>query len=520
MAHIVLDALIPRADFCEADYDATSAQKLHGISLQQLGKDSYLVPALRKPDFQRETNHWTDSQVITFLESFLDNELVPSLIFWQAPGKVFVIDGAHRVSAILAWVNDDYGDGTKSKAFFGNEISKEQEKAAVSLRNKIGRQIGSFSDFHALMTKEAPEGVDPIQLKRANNAKTRMIDLQWVEGDAEKAESSFFKINKQGTPLDKTEERLLVLRRCPIAIAARSIVRASSGHKYWSQFEKEKRIEIEKLSKELHGMLFSPEIDYPIKTLNLPHGGKSSPISAYNLLMDLIALALEGSKKQNKESKLYQPDNTGEETIRVLKYLLKVLERITGNQINSLGLHPAVFFYSETGKHWDIIFLSFVNVVARAIKNGNKAFFRGFTKNRYTLEQFFKTRKSFVAQANGKIRSVKRIEKWTEFFEEAAKGKILYDGQSDQEILSTLGLTGSVIVADAAPAGKEFNPRTKSAIFLAGSLQSATVCPLCLGLIQSEKSVSYDHIISKDKGGLGSMDNIQMTHPYCNSIKN
>ncbi len=52
-----------------------------------------LVPLLRKPDFQRETNHWTSVQVVSFLESFLDNELIPSIILWQSESYVFVIDG-------------------------------------------------------------------------------------------------------------------------------------------------------------------------------------------------------------------------------------------------------------------------------------------------------------------------------------------------------------------------------------------------------------------------------------------
>jgi len=31
-----------------------------------------------------------------------------------------------------------------------------------------------------------------------------------------------------------------------------------------------------------------------------------------------------------------------------------------------------------------------------------------------------------------------------------------------------------------------------------------------------EKSVSYDHIVRVRDGGPGDLDNLQLTHPYCN----
>jgi hypothetical protein len=44
-------------------------------------------------------------------------------------------------------------------------------------------------------------------------------------------------------------------------------------------------------------------------------------------------------------------------------------------------------------------------------------------------------------------------------------------------------------------------------------------CPICGGLLDVEKSVSYDHIRPIREGGLGVAENGQMVHPYCNSIK-
>ncbi len=457
--------------------------------------------------------------MVTFLKSFLDNELVPSVIFWRSPGKIFVIDGAHRLSALLGWINDDYGDGHISKAFYGHKISNEQQAAAESLRKKINREIGSFKAFYDLMKNRKNPGADEIQIQRADNARVRNLDLQWVEGDAEKAELSFFKINKQGTALDKTEERLLRLRNYPIAIASRSVVRAGKGHKYWSKFNEPYRNEIEVLSKELHALLFAPELQFPIKTLNLPHGGKSSPISAYNLLMDTFSYAITGSEKTDEKNYLYKNDEDGSGTVQALKDLLKVMRRITGNGIESLGLHPAVYFYSQTGKHWDMIFISLINVFSKAIRDNNNTFFKKFKDNRKKIELIFLQNKLLIAQANVLIHSKYRIERWTKLIEDASNGKAFKDSANQEEILSLLSVSGKIVVGSEVDASDAFSDNVKSAAYLAKSMEAAHICPLCEGYVQAEKSVSYDHITAKANGGKGGLDNIQLTHPYCNSLK-
>ncbi len=350
------------------------------MGLSQLDQGSFLIPSLRKPDFQRETNQWTPEQVVIFLKSFLDNELIPSVILWKSPGKIFVIDGAHRLSVLIAWIRDDYGDGTLSTKFYGGQLPKEQKSIADYLRKRISREIGSFTRMKNAMLDISSVESDTVLSRRASNATTRTLSLQWVEGDAEKAESSFFKINKQGTPLDKVEERLLVNRRRPIAIGARSIVRAGSGHKYWSQFDEDKQGTIEGLARHLHEIMFSPEIEFPVRTLNLPHGGRASPIAAYDILMDIFGYVVEGSNKVTDKSDLYVDDDTGEKTIHVLRKVDRVMSRITGNEISSLGLHPAVYFYSSTGRHWDTLFVAMVKVIAKAVRSNDGKFWGLYTR--------------------------------------------------------------------------------------------------------------------------------------------
>src|SRR5262245_42409785 len=122
-----LDALIRRADLAnpgEAGEDVSS------ISVTGLGPKGFLYPALRKPDFQRETASWTPEQVADLISTFMRRDLIPAVILWRAGQNVFVIDGAHRLSALIAWVHDDYGDGEVSRKFFQNVIPAEQQRAA------------------------------------------------------------------------------------------------------------------------------------------------------------------------------------------------------------------------------------------------------------------------------------------------------------------------------------------------------------------------------------------------------
>lgn len=111
-----LDAMIQRADFASEEGEYT-LDLFQNFNISNLEAGSPVRGLLRKPDFQRETNHWSPSQVATFIASFLDNELIPSLILWKSSSYIFVIDGGHRLSALRAWIEDDFGDGHISQAF-------------------------------------------------------------------------------------------------------------------------------------------------------------------------------------------------------------------------------------------------------------------------------------------------------------------------------------------------------------------------------------------------------------------
>ena len=107
------------------------------LKIVELEGDSFMFRRIRKPDFQRTTAHWPPAKIAGFIKSFVSGDLIPAVILWQSnmSGDIFVIDGAHRFDALIAWVHDDYGDRSLSLPFFEGNISSEQKRAAEETRN-------------------------------------------------------------------------------------------------------------------------------------------------------------------------------------------------------------------------------------------------------------------------------------------------------------------------------------------------------------------------------------------------
>jgi Protein of unknown function DUF262 len=514
---VTLDAMIQRADFAVGTSDSSGTEQIQTLSVESLSSQSMIVPMLRKPDFQRETNQWTPGQLVTFLKSYLDLELIPSVILWRSPAYVFVIDGGHRLSALRAWIEDDYGNGSMSRKYYGNEISDDQKRVAERVRKVVEREIGKHSQI-----KDAPvnpDSYDETVVQRARNMATRSLSLQWVVGDAEKAESSFFKINTQGTPLDSTEELLLRNRKRPVAIAARSILRAGTGNKYWSRFDDKSADEIVEQSKKIHELIFKPYLKQPIKTLHLPLGGGSSPLLALDLLIKFTTLCSASQTNPYPKIESFPDDTDGESTKLALKNCFKVASWLTGNDERSLGLHPAVYFYTDQGRHSADMFLAFTSLVARKLAFNQKNFFQDFSNHRKLIEDFLMKLKPILALLINSVTSRSRVQKLSEFLEavvERAKSGDQMDAAWAIEHISP-NSRARILTATETTASSSFSKETKSAIYLRDSLAAAIKCPICQGFLEPANSSSYDHDQPVREGGVGSVENGKLTHPYCNT---
>jgi hypothetical protein len=513
MALVNLDAMIAREDFAREIKGAVSPRISGELKLSDLLPAAGIRRQLRKPEFQRETNHWTPAQVLKFLTSFLDGAVIPSIILWRSSNFVFVIDGAHRLSALCAWIQNDYGDGTRSKEFYSDNISIEQKRIAARTKKMIESGIGSYNDLDVLIGK-VTSGTAGI---RAGAMNTRPIVVQQVDGDASVAEDSFFAINTQGTTLDDTEQYLIRNRRKPVAIGARAIVRAGFGHSYWSAFSVNTQAEIIRHAQELNRILFQPEAASPIKTLDLPLGGSASSTEALAVLIDFLAVA-NSDGADDASADVFSEDSEGDKTIEALKRGLRIANRITGNSAQSLGLHPYVYFSNEKGKHSRFLFLGMCALVAMKLRNNDDGWFRKFTESREDVETFLLENKSIIGIVLQNLNKKSRIPKMKQMLDYLVQESRLGHKQIDaREVFRFIGLTGRLYDLTTTQKPVNFTDEVKSQIFLRDGIKQVLTCPICRGYLDVGKSVSYDHITPIREGGLGTAENGQMVHPYCNS---
>jgi hypothetical protein len=509
-----LDAMIPREDFA-IEAEEFAIDLLKDFPIANLAPESPILKLLRKPDFQRETNHWTPEQVATFVASFLDNEVIPSLIFWKSPSYIFVIDGGHRLSALRAWIEDDYGDKNLSSVFYGHELSEEQKRIANKTRKIVEKKVGRYSELMKLVGEKGPE----VSHRRAKVMVTRGLNLQWIQsGDPSVAETSFYKINSQGTPLDDTERLLIENRKKPIAIGARVIFRAGTGHKYWSVFKEESiKTTMLILAKKLHDLLFVPETRTPLKSLDVPVGGSVSPVDALALLVDFLTIACNRQAKLKTISE-YEDDVSGQATVEVLQDSLSVLARIVGNNDGSLGLHRGIYFYNERGKYSRFLFLGMVALIADKVRNNDSQFFKKFTKVRAAVEDFLIDNKSLIGivlQNMAKGQRIPNIKKLFDYLiNESLRGPV-----TPEMAIAHLGLHGRILDVRVIQTTPHVTDDTKDTLIVRSELARAERCPLCNGRLDTSKSVSFDHKVPRRDRGTGDVDNMQMTHPYCNNSR-
>jgi hypothetical protein len=511
MPKVNLDAIIPREDF-EVKENESIGKKKETISIEDIKVDSFFFMTVRKPDFQRETNEWDENKVVEFIKSFLDGDLIPAIILWRSSGGyLFVIDGSHRLSSLGAWVNDDYGDGKISKEFYDGIIPPEQIEIANKTRKLVNSQIGSYQDYTLALRR--PDKVKREIVEKAKKLGALAIQLQWVEGDASKAENSFLKINQQAAPIDSTELKLIKSRKEPNSIAARAIIRSGTGHKYWSKFEEEKQEIIQELAEEIHKILFEPKLQTPIRTLDIPIGGKSSSSTSLPLVLDFVNISNNITNKTELSD-----DDIGDETIKLLKRTLKVAQLINSNHPSSLGLHPIIYFYSKEGRHKPALFYGVVKFILE-LKEKKKI--NNFIKTRVQIEKIIWKYDYLIQQIHRKYRGAQASFPHVAKFLMKSVDLLLENNLSDEDTIKELiknefsFLTLDENISNETQK-KDFSTNNKSAIYIRDAIKSAPKCQICNCLVH-KNSISIDHIQRKQDGGLGIIDNGQLTHPYCNT---
>ncbi len=522
-----LDALIPRDDFGDKPEAKAGGQPRSAISVTDLDS-GFFSRSLRKPDFQRETTQWSPDKVVDLIQAFLDGDLIPAVILWQRSTEIFVIDGAHRLSAMMAWIRDDYGDRQTSLDFFGGCVPPEQMKVAERTRKLVEMRIGSFAMFQYLGRNRTPPS-DDLKARRLARLGSTSILIQWESATITKAaEESFFKINQAAQPIDPTERRILQSRRSSTAIAARCIVRGGRGHKYWADFAQTVQADIERLGTELYKLLYEPPAgDSPIKTLDVPVAGRG-----YNTLpfvFDLVSWAsgqpLPEKLTSRRNTPIAKNDADGSATVRDLKSVRQIVTQITGTEPGSLGIHPVIYFYSRSGMFQPISFLASCGFL-RDLEKTRKL--PEFIRIRADFENFLFENKEFISLTTNRLgagaRSLGRI---MELYKKVMG--LLIDRRTGEQIKQSLfedpSFTHLAVVKAPSPrAGLQQNSNrkikgsTKTAVYFRDAVQAAPRCAACCAILH-RNSIVFDHVRRRSEGGTGDAANAQMMHPYCNSLK-
>src|SRR4051812_10481440 len=88
-------------------------------------------------------------------------------------------------------------------------------------------------------------------------------------------------------------------------------------------------------------------------------------------------------------------DADGMRTIDYLKRCKRVMQLILSNDVSSLGLHPAVYFYSWTGKQQPILFLTIAAFMVELERNDK---LRWLTGLRSDFEEFLMKSRTLMNQ--------------------------------------------------------------------------------------------------------------------------
>jgi len=208
-----------------------------------------------------------------------------------------------------------------------------------------------------------------------------------VRGNSGDAEQSFIRINQQAANITPQELELIRARRKPNAIAARAIIQRGTGHQYWDRFASEQQEKIKAVATETYTLIFEPPLHYPIKSIDLPPGGAVCSATSLRMVYDFVNICAGVPSNED--------DADGSRTLNYLQRCKRVAQLICRNHASSLGLHPAVYFYSWTGKQQPILFLTWATIVVEMER------LKGlpqFTDLRGRLEQFLIANRSLLNQ--------------------------------------------------------------------------------------------------------------------------
>lgn len=252
--------------------------------------------------------------------------------------------------------------------------------------------------------------------------------------------------------------------------------------------------------------------------MDIPIGGKNYSAQTLPLILEFVNIVnnINPDFKQTLTD-----DSNGDETVKLLLKVRKIAWRINSIHSSSLGLHPIVYFYSQEGRHK---IASFFATLSFILQLEQKNTFSDFILVRPQFEEVLVQYDYLIQQINRKYRSALGSYQHIKDFYFAVIDQLKAGKSKDAAITEIIKLSKFnylTLQTETSPVtSSDFSTERKSAIYIREALAKAPKCKICGGLIH-RNSITIDHIRRKEDGGIGDIDNGQITHPYCNStIKN
>ncbi|MFN8475007.1 MAG: HNH endonuclease signature motif containing protein [Anaerolineae bacterium] len=519
------------------------------------------VTLLRKPDFQRATWAWTPDDCVSLLESIVNGQVIPSLIMWTSPnnGYDYVLDGGHRISVVLAWLNDDWGDKLPDEAYPDEEEEKLIKAAAKQVRDLVKLRVGSISDYQGadekfervVMEGGAPKvDLDPTTFQRAyfyRNLRRGNVGFHIlnVRGDYQKAEASFLKINKSGRQLSEWETKLVENRDSSLARTIMSLASINSSKQYWPSHIpegendsalQEKVTELHTGISALHDLLFRPTYERPIRRVQQPFFVVPTIWQRPYYLAELLTVIERGKGQVAETEVLLKNDRAASsgEIInngwRLVQDALDVFSHLAGPSPKSLGLVPALYFYNDAGAHVRGLLYGWIYWLFSGSEDDTLKRKRVFSAYRGAFETTLVEYKAEITGTFGRkigsgpeitLQAAKFFQRLLELLSNH-RGDVMSPGFGGDiiDLIASFSGKASRSALPASGRSRTFTPKQKSTLILATLLAGLPRCGICGGMVDPAGDVQHDHILERFRGGATVADNQRIVHPFCNNQAN
>jgi len=222
--------------------------------------------------------------------------------------------------------------------------------------------------------------------------------------------------------------------------------------------------------------------------------------------------------------KVLPDDANGDATLSFIESVQKVAKLALSPETRdgSLGLDQVVYSYGANGKFYPTAFIASLKFV----KELTDAERYKFLKIRAVFEDYLVQHKSFIKDiGHGKGSRTKGLGTFVTMYKTIFAA--LLEGTLDhQEITRVLLAQPDLKLKEPklTPTSsnrvtrKNFPKSVRAAAAVREALETHGRCKIC-GARLPYYARSQDHRLDVSKGGTGSLENLQYTHPYCNSVK-